>query len=47
MTERPQHSEGDVKQEEDQEPYGSADSTAEQAKTREREMEENGEENAA
>ena len=46
MTERPQHSDGDVKQE-DQEPYGSADSTAEQAKTREREMEENGEENAA
>ena len=47
MPAKPTHSDDDVKQEEDQEPYGSADSTAEQAKTREREMEDTGEENAA
>ena len=46
MTERPTHSDGDVEQEEE-EADDSGDSPAEQAKTRESEMEKSGEENAA
>jgi hypothetical protein len=47
VTERTRHSDDDVKHENDQETPDSADSTAEQAKVREGEMEESGEENAA
>lgn len=46
MTERTRHSDGDVKHENDQTP-DSAASPSEQAKVREGEMEESGEENAA
>jgi hypothetical protein len=47
MTERTRHSDGDVKHENDQETPDSAASPSEQAKVREGEMEESGEENAA
>jgi hypothetical protein len=47
VTERKHHSEGDVKHENDQETPDSAASPTEQAKVREGEMEESGEENAA
>jgi hypothetical protein len=47
MTERTRHSDGDVKHENDQETPDSAASPTEQAKVREGEMEESGEENAA
>jgi hypothetical protein len=47
MTERTPHSDGDVEQENDQEASDSGDSPTEQAKVREGEMEESGEENAA
>lgn len=47
MTERKRHSDGDVKHEKDQETPDSAASPTEEAKVREGEMEESGEENAA
>lgn len=47
MTEGTRHSDGDVKQANDQERPGSAASPTEQAKVREGEMEESGEENAS
>jgi hypothetical protein len=47
VTERTHHSDGDVKRENDQATPDSAASPTEQAKVREGEMEESGEENAA
>jgi hypothetical protein len=47
VTERTRHSDGDVKHENDEETPDSAASPTEQAKAREREMEESGEENAS